>query len=265
MKKSLLLPAIFLLAPFVAPAGAAVIYSDNFSDGNRNGWYAFTATGGTATVPSDAMVLTQGTGSTAVISYFTPTTLTPGQTMTLTFDFQTSSTGSADIRFGLFNSQGSQINTDLAATSNAAFNNDLGYGGFQFLNSGDQEQRIQRRNSGNDTFWTTATFSNLVNSISTITLAANTMSSATLTIDYVSLGNMTISTDFAGTTRTVNITSNIITTFDSVSIFRQGGNSSTLTVDNVVVSVVPEPSTWALLAGAGTFVMILRRRRSCDS
>jgi hypothetical protein len=32
-------------------------------------------------------------------------------------------------------------------------------------------------------------------------------------------------------------------------------------MDNINFTVVPEPSTWALLAGAGTFFMVIRRRR----
>ena len=40
-----------------------------------------------------------------------------------------------------------------------------------------------------------------------------------------------------------------------------GGLDFTYTQATGDLGVVPEPSTWALLAGAGTFLLVLRRRR----
>lgn len=40
-----------------------------------------------------------------------------------------------------------------------------------------------------------------------------------------------------------------------------GGNSNSLAFDDVSIAAIPEPSTWALLTGAGVFFLMVARRR----
>jgi len=67
-----------------------------------------------------------------------------------------------------------------------------------------------------------------------------------------------------------NLTANFGATFTVVGFADAGGNkwtntigASTYTFDEAtgILTAVPEPATWALLAGAGTFFMVMRRRR----
>jgi autotransporter-associated beta strand protein len=53
-------------------------------------------------------------------------------------------------------------------------------------------------------------------------------------------------------------------TFDNIKTYtgNNGGTTYTFTLDNGVLAVVPEPAAWMLLTAAGTFFMVMRRRRS---
>jgi hypothetical protein len=58
---------------------------------------------------------------------------------------------------------------------------------------------------------------------------------------------------------TLNVTSPVATSFDGLMFSQITGDAYTL--DNVTVTAVPEPSTYALLAGFMTLGLILWRRR----
>jgi len=264
--------ALFTLITGLLLAGhtaqATVIFEDDFSDGNRNGWFSFTSSGGTATVASQQLVLTPGTGSISAITYFTPTTLAVGETMTLTFEmsFSAFNNDSDQFRYGLFNSNGTQISSDLTTTvSDAAFNNDTGFAAFtDTRNNGvNGSVSLRERDIANNTFWSTSAFTSRATSTSDLDGQINVARTFRLELDYTAVNSMTISSSIvgvAGSERSYT-TATPFTTVDSLSIF-QGNNQATLTFDNFEVSVIPEPSTAAFgMAAMALVAAFLRRRR----
>ena len=142
-------------------------------------------------------------------------------------------------------------------SSATAFNDDTGYAGFHSF-GGTSIQESRRRNSGNDTFWTNATYSTLSsNSESTGNSSNDTLYAASITLDYLAANSMTVTSTFGNSTRSSTVTTPI-TTFDAVSIFADGANGA-VTIDNVLVTVVPEPSS-LLLTALGSLCLIRRRR-----
>jgi hypothetical protein len=206
----------------------------------------------------------------SVQRYFTATTLADGETMTLSLNIRAAGTPSAGVgafRLGLFDT----ASVLAANTSNfgggGAFTGATGYLGSYQTNAGSGNAGlIQERTNGvaaNNLFQgtlasgTTATGSNVV--------AANTNYVATLTLAR-SGANVDVTSSFNGVNLSYTDTSGAFT-FDTVGIFfgstfGSSGIPYANFIDDVNLSVVPEPATWALLAFSLTTVMVLRRRRA---
>ncbi len=261
MKKTILSIA---LVGTIQSQGMTTLFSDDFSDGNRDGWFFFTSGSADSEVAGNAYRFnTSGSSNGAAISYFTPATLSIGQTLTFSFQVSTSNASvqqGNSLRFGIFNSGGttSRISTDLTVSNDTAFNNDVGYAGFHSF-QGPNIEELRRRNSGSsNTFWTNSAYSALATgSASTGNNSNDTFYTASIVLDYTAADSMTVSSSFGSVTRTNTVTSPI-TTFDAVSVFADGNNGA-LTIDNVLVTVVPEPSS--ILLGAIGSLCLLRRRR----
>ncbi len=120
-------------------------------------------------------------------------------------------------------------------------------------------RKLRRRNSGNsNTFWTNPAYSALATgSASTGNNVDDTFYTASITLDYTAADSMTVSSSFGSVTRTDTVTTPI-TTFDAFSVFADGNNGA-LTIDDVLVTVVPEPSS--ILLGVIGSLCLLRRRR----
>ena len=67
-------------------------------------------------------------------------------------------------------------------------------------------------------------------------------------------------------TQTFTFTSAISSDYVKLSIYANSGDNSSshvyTAIDNIQLNAIPEPSTWLLLAGSLTVMMLLRRRRS---
>lgn len=246
-------------------ASAQTIFEDDFSDGNRNGWYTFSSSSGTAPVVNQQLVLTAGTGSVAAITYFTPTTLAVGEKMTLTFDMSFSSFNSNNdqFRYGLFNSQGTQISADITSVSDSAFNGDRGYAAFMSYTNTPQAQSLRERTGSNDTFWSAGAFTSRASGNDNIGGTPDVARQYFMELELTAADSMTVTSGIevvAGSIRTFT-TSSPVSTIDSLVIF-QGNDQANLTFDNFNVSVIPEPGTYALLGGlAALGIVMLRRRR----
>ncbi len=205
----------------------------------------------------------------SVQRYFTATTLANGETMTLSLNIRVAGTpGNATgaFRIGLFDTTSTLAANTNSFAGSGAFQDALGYLGSYQTNAGSGNAGlIQERTAGTNaqnlfqgtfTAGTTATGSNIV--------AANTNYAATLTLAR-SGGNLTVTSSFNGVNLSYTDTTGVNFSFDTVGIFfaSQFGNSTTPYanfIDDVNLTVVPEPTTWALLAFSMTSVMVLRRR-----
>ena len=133
--------AAVLLVVIVNSAPAVVVVNDPFSDGDRaNGsdpldvaWYR-SRSDLTVSVANDstigtgnAMSFSSPTLGAILLAPFPLTTLGPqaGATVTLSFDFHSSSTQDPDLRFGLLNGRGTPVTAD--GFENAADADDTGY------------------------------------------------------------------------------------------------------------------------------------------
>lgn len=248
---------------------ADVIFNDDFSDGNRNGWYS-TSGDRVITVNEDNNLVLPGvawntyTGS--FLTYFTPTTLAVGDSITLGFKVNNVSVNNAGngYRFGLLNSNGSQIEGDSTSSSGAVFNGYTGYAGFHNLTNSSTSQNIYTRSGNNDSLWTSASgafgggpgaqyvnFNVSANEFvdvyfSIYRLDENT-ASVTSTINGVSVGwNHASATEF---------------TFDTIAINLTGQTNGERIYEYFEVTVIPEPAHFAAVFGFGLLGLLLLRRR----
>lgn len=265
---------------------ATTIVSDSFADGERStqnlptsaAWYQLGSATSTVSSSTGYTISPAASGNASIaVSYFTPTTLAIGSSMTLTFSVtDTITPGAASarqgLRFGLFNSNGvtpgsNLLTGDTTTLTNSAFTHYTGYAGFYSLQSALDPSGIAiSQRDGVSPVLTNSLFGGTSYS----TLGALTGSSATttgttytvsLTLQYISATEMDITLIANGNTVT-RTTSSIISTFDSIGLFSSGSNGD-ITYDNITVTVVPEPSTAALLAVTffGAIVLCRERRR----
>lgn len=199
---------------------------------------------------------------------FTETTLAVGQTITFSFDWTQSVASAAIIRVGLANRSASAIAAD--GWNNTAGGTYDSY--YTFIRDNDATGNTPRKESG--TFGTTSGIlvggANLTGGNTTLfDLVQNGTVTYNVTYSVTLTSGTSISSSFIimeGATQRFNVSgtdsSGIISTFDTAAIRVAGGTG---TFDNILVttSSIPEPSTYAALAGLGVLGMAaLRRRRN---
>lgn len=277
---TLLIPVLGALALGLSSANAAVIVNEQFADGNRNNQSPNTST------PQDSLQWripnsTPPTGQTFNSGVWTMTpsasnwltaqfnSVTLSSTVTsVTFSFNYSITAPASgnfIRFGLFNSGGSFPAADGSAT---AFAGDVGYTVFGGLPASTVANSFTVRKESNTDGALFGTNPNNATVLGTGNLGAVTASQtylASLTITRNSPTSISLSSTLNGVTVNATDLSNTNQTFDNLGIFF-GNNMGNISLSNVMIttvtSAVPEPSSFALIAGAaGLGFGALRRRR----
>ena len=194
----------------------------------------------------------------AILGNFTSTTLGVGDRISLTFDFRFTSAPSLQrslLRIGLFNSNGTIVNSDATTVDN----DDFGYLS-RFSSDSDTASDLTKVPSGDtSTAGTPLTeiANNAIGAFGTTSHAirfdiTNT-ATGTLVESYFDGGLISSATDLTANSPYV--------TFDNIRI-GQGSGSTPFRIDNVGVEtfVVPEPSSLALTA-LGALALVLRRRK----
>jgi hypothetical protein len=246
----------------------ALALDDTFSDGDRTDgadpadsqWRLMSNV-----VPTTAGVVNgafkmERTTSTSVgfnphpVTTFPAQTLGVGQIITMSFDFQSlGGAGATSIRFGLYNSGGTNLSGDIATNPvnpGTVFQNDQGYSVFA-PHQGTQPITLYSRpaNTTNNTLQIAAGANTTVigSQVPSSPTNTSTVYSASLTLERTGGGyNYTVSyagTTFSGSTAIVNTTS-----FDTLSVFAITAQNQAFTLDNVRVSVTTPPSTNGLAA-----------------
>lgn len=274
---------------------ATTLLNDTFSDNERatqgltgSAEWGFAPNGNTNTnanlsAATGALVFTpQTTVGTAQQStaYFTasgsPVALADGETITLTFDFTLTALGASSengLRFGLFNSNGTRYAADFSTASlpflNAAiFEPTTGF--FTTANVGatlgTSTFGVRRGNasaSNTTPFGGSGGITGASTTSGYLGLVAGTTYTASLSILRNSSISATVSTTINGFTQGATTTATAGTmSFDTVAILSGSAltaSSNTFTIDNVNVTVIPEPSA-ALLGGLGALALLRRRR-----
>lgn len=278
--------ALVFMAGMAAPLHAVVLLNDTFSDGDRTNqslpgsarWVLVGGGGDTKSseVSSGALVTTSSATVTVTAAFAGSGghSLSIGETLTLTFDFVANFNGvsSADaFRFGIFDSNGSQISSDANGGngSNASFNQ---WDGFSFWtpygNPSDSPQAALRGRTGTDNIlWASGANSTLTSSA----YPSDTIVNGTTYTGLLSITRTTTGLDITGGMGGLTLTHSVLAshasftdTFDSISFFAGGspiGATGSFTLDNVTVQITPEPSM-ALLSGLGVALLALRRSRT---
>jgi uncharacterized protein affecting Mg2+/Co2+ transport len=252
----------------------ALALDDTFSDGDRTDgadpldsqWRLMSNVVPTTAGVVDGAFKMERTTSTSVgfnphpVTTFPTQTLAIGQTITMSFDFRSlGGAGATAIRFGLYNSGGTNLGADIATNPvnpGTVFQNDLGYSVFA-PHQGTQPITLYSRpaNTTNNTLQiATAANTTVIGSQAPASPTnTSTVYSAGLSLERTSGGyNYTVTyagTTFSGSTAIVNTTS-----FNTLSVFAITGQNQAFTLDNVRVSVATPPpanalATWRSLQG----------------
>jgi len=275
------------------------IFNDSFADGNAamtgttdTNWYD-TTNNNAYEISTGVLGLISGTAGRGIHTTFSAQSLSNvGDSIRFSFTFSTPATILGDttkpsgFKFGLFNSGGQTVNEDVTDSTDARWNNVLGYMTDLDASTDDNED-INFRESL--TLRTTSRLLGSTNDFSSLTsgpdgaykFAANTDYSVSLTIELTGADELTLTGTVYDSADTVIATHNDttaagITTFDLAAIHVNsnvfGSTSSTGVADNgiditnasltLTAVVIPEPSFYAALAGLLALGLVVYRRRS---
>lgn len=297
MKKRLLLGCVAFL-PFSAGAQLTVIINETWADGNRTNqdlandsmaWFT-SSSGSTLTAQTGSMLQDTVGGGRHALAYFTdagsPVVLAVGEAIQLNFtvSFPAYHSGSAfgtgDFKVALLNSTGSRVDADSHGGTNAdplnpGFNPTfIPYTGYKATNrlNGGADYTLRKRTED------ASVGGNLIlgNNAYTLlpapdggrpreTLLPATVYNGTLTIERVdSISAVLTYTLREGSTTLINNSSVDGAghfSFDTVAFSLGGSTASGFQLEQVEISVIPEPSTYALLFGGFGLAWVLIRRR----
>jgi len=291
MKRLLTLTTFLAVA---ANAQAAVILNDNFTSGttyndrqslsDSASWYVQNKDNGASlSINNTAGTLTysKGTASANMWGYFTDSgTLgltNVGDSITLSLTFTGTTTGS-DIatnafRLGLLNSGGGATRVEADVSGNlvaeTAFNGWDGYAVFLTPrpegNSQSVDSSIQKRTGTNDQLFSSSAFTQVGSAVNNNIQVGSTSRTLVFTIEKTGADAVSLIASYAGS-EILNVTdsSSIFDSFDAFAFSNFNGASSVdpITFSNIsVTTAVPEPSTYAILAGMMALGLVMLRRR----
>ncbi len=281
MKMILPLLALSLLSVFTlsAPVSAATVLLDqDFSDGSKAGWYTSRASSDlTATAAGGgSMTSLIGGTTTQLLTYFTGpgdqrTTLEIGETLQITVQFSlsgvTTGAGNPTLRFGVFDSGNQRINADEKGVTTSEFNAYRGYAIFGSRNNG-LTSAAERTGNYNvllvdGTPWSSlGTFDRTEDSFSfqsnvKYTLTISIRRTAETEVDITSL--ITFGDKQFEYTLTDSVSPFV--RFDTFALAGAKDLSASITLDSVLIQVIPEPGTTALFSLVAVGLLFTRFKR----
>lgn len=239
------------------------VFFDDFSDGNRDGWYN-THGDRVITVVDNQLVLPGvqwNTHAGGFLTYFDATTLDVGEVITLSFGVNSKSVNNANsgFRFGLLNSRNSQISEDVAEASGTVFNGYTGYAAFQSIGSSEQNQYLYQRVNENDTLWTVAAFERGATEAIAYDVPANEFVEMSLSVFRKDATTAIITSTINGLSMTWEQSDVAEFAFDTIGMNLTSQTNGERVFSYFSVEVVPEPGSMMLLGLGG---LLLTRRRT---
>ncbi len=267
-----------LLSLATASAQTVTLVNDDFTNavrvGAANNWTGVDRDGGTsndyvqayndgtlAVGRSDANAPSVATGITgnsltitggaagSVSTYFTPTTLGAGDSISLSFNFRSTAvpgaTTASTFRFGLFDSGATRLADNNLFAGAGAFTDDTGYAAFYYPGTGSTTYNVVGERNPPANFNILRDASHTLGTSDPVSndMAANTTYAVTLDVVRALDGNsITYTGSFNGLTRTLTDTADLVTEFDHLAIFIGSQFSGTQSIDDVVVTYTPAAS-----------------------
>lgn len=206
------------------------------------------------------------------VAYFDSTTLSVGQSIKLAYTF-TPSTSSffsntdSAFRLGILNSGGSELSSNI--TNGVGSSTLNGYRGYLGLypgrsGAGTSNSALYARNKNGDNIWDSATRVKITDSPSPTPNVGTSPVTGSFEISLISESTLRITSIInGGTAQYVDVSSSPYTTFDSISFmgFPSSSSSPSVTFTDLTVSLIPEPSSIALAAGASLLMLGVSLRR----
>lgn len=251
-----------------ASSNATVIFNDTFDSGTGS-WFTGGSPGTLSNSSGQLSWNTAGTGSNderSIGRSFDAQTINVGETIRVTLDYtQNAATASDIIRVGLYNTTNA-ISANQWSTSGATVGAFSGYYGFIRDNGTTSLIRSESATDGTgtasgptvqataptlSTIAGTSTFFDIVQGTSyRLVFELTRTSSTVMSASYTLSSGSTIHQNITGSTSTA-----LYDGFDAL-VIRPNGP---VLLDNIEVSVIPEPSA-ALLGGLGWLALLVRRR-----
>ena len=201
------------------------------------------------------------------MAYFTPTNLSVGASLTLTFTYKFTQTAIADnsFMFGLYNSGGSYATKDSVGFNNKIFDNYTGYatsGVFGTDSSALGFDHIEARTQTGHDLLSIGTYTEGTQHIQSGAAAPGAFYTASMKVSRMASGVL-VESQIGDTVMQQTYSSSVFTRFDSVGIF-SNGNSGSFTIDNVKLSYdgAPEPSSFIAMGlfGIAVFGKTVKRK-----
>jgi hypothetical protein len=267
MKTATTIGFIIIAAVTISPAG--VILTDDFRDGNRistpNGgtWYKYGNTTLTTTASNLYMVAITDTSARGAELNFGAQKLSVGDKLSVSFDMmQNTVSNSADrVRIGLYDSNGTALTADTAnAATAAAYLGRVGYYAALDTRTNSTGYVNIRNTTATQTQVSTITGQTQV-SLNNVNIFDANWDSVVWSIARTGAAEYTLAMSVNGGAEKKWVHSSggeMTDTFDTFVLYQSTGIAS-FTVDNVQISVIPEPATIGLL-GIGTLFSLLVSR-----
>jgi hypothetical protein len=254
----------------------------NFNNGTKTGWLNSSGTGGVDVDTDKRLSILAGRHA---LTYFTPAasrrSLTNGESLTASFDlsFTQVGTGGGGFRLGLFDSQGDRRGDE----TNTGFNDYTGYV-FTLNPSTTSATGLKLLARSANSSLTTPDLVSLISTTNhaqytdvgvgqTSAFGTNTTYRVSYTVNRGTGEGLTfaLSVSVSGGplvfTTSFNVPIPVTSTFDSFALYSLNNNpangtlGSNFAIDNVLITAVPEPSTYAACAGAAVLGLAFWRRR----
>jgi len=254
----------FIIIAVAAISSAGVILTDDFSDGNRTGWHTYGNTTLTTTSNLYMTLTTSETVSRGAELNFGAQKLSVGDKLSVSFDMmQNTVSNSADrVRIGLYNSNGTALIADTAnAATAAAYLGRVGYYAALDTRTNSTGYVNIRNTTSTQTQLSTITGQSQV-SLNNVNIFDANWDSVLWSIERTGAAEYTLAISVNGGAEKSWVHSSggeMTDTFDTFVLYQSTGIAS-FTLDNVQVSVIPEPATIGMLGLGGVTLLMFRRR-----
>jgi hypothetical protein len=253
--------SIALIFVLTSPVQAQILVSNNFNAPGTPSNFFWSGGNFTNAAFNEAWNL-NSSGQQIFTTSFTPTSLSVGDILRTTFQYNAFSNNISSIRVGLFSGTAASANTWAQFNSSVFSSGWTGYTGVLAINSGNSVANMKTNINSNPFFGAT----NGSNSVAQ-SFANGSLNAGGLTLERTANGmvvTLSQGANLASLTPIVSYTNNTsaITNFNIFALYNASGAQNDVRYDTVRVEyqAIPEPNTYALMLLGGIFAFVMVRR-----